>query len=154
MRIPTAVVAAGSIGVLLAMTFPGSASAATAHRIAGTATIGFTSEDLGAKGLTPGDRLSYTVRTTDKAGKKIGDGGGDCVLVSGHDEKHALYQCTETDRFGAATLTVTGLYDAGATGRQHWSITGGTGRYENAHGVEDFKALTANTFDALFRFST
>ena len=154
MRIPTVVVAAGSMGVLLAVLTPGSAAAAGQHRIAGTAKIGFTSEDLGHIGMTKGDRLSYTISTTDKSGKKIGDGGGDCVLISGTDEKHALYQCTETDRFGASTLTVTGLYDAGATGRQHWAVTGGTGRYEHAQGVEDFKALTADSFDVLFRFST
>lgn len=147
------VAATASLVTTVVLVAAPSASAVGQHRIAVTEKDNFTSQDLGRKGLSVGDHLVYSA-VLRKSGKKVGGGGGDCVLLSGTTDKTALYHCLGTYRFGAATLTAQGFFDTGSNGEQRWAITGGTGRYAGAHGVYEFKALSADTFAGVFQFTT
>jgi hypothetical protein len=149
-----AVLAAATVAGTLAVTSASAASAVSAHRISAREKDTVKILNGGKDGLAPGDRIALTAVFRDSGGAKIGDGGGDCVVLSGTSEKNAVVQCTQVNRFGASQLVTTGIYDFAAAGMQHWSITGGTGKFSNAHGVVDFVTVTPDTFDDVFRFTT
>lgn len=139
---------------LTATTGAGAASAASSYRIAVTEKSTFVAQDLGATGFSIGDHLVYSSVFTNRTGKKVGDGGGDCIAISGTSDKTATYSCVGTNRFGKSTLSISGLYDASSTGQQQLAITGGTGKYANARGVEELRTLPGDQFADVFRFTT
>lgn len=87
----------------------------------------------GDQNVTVGDQAVFTSDLV-RNGKKIGLDGGFCTLV----RLPALFQCVGTNHLPGGQLTVTGLLDYGPEfanqGPFHLAITGGTGRYKDAHG--------------------
>jgi allene oxide cyclase-like protein len=91
--------------------------------------------DLGASGLSLGDRLIFTDDLFDDAGHKIGLDGIDCVIVrldpTNPAPEQQFVQCTISVSLAAGQLTFQGL----AHGADNFfALTGGTGAYRTARG--------------------
>ena len=110
-------------------------------------------QDLGAKGLTPGDGVTFTTKVRDMRGRPLGDSGGQCALMSGHTEATSVYHCTQTYRLGHDQLIVAGVLDFNLSDNT-WAVLGGTGRYRDAHGQVTFTVPKGNTFQDVFRFDS
>lgn len=109
--------------------------------------------DVAPKGVGIGDRLIYTDRafTSAKKNKKLGNGYGECVRLTGTSESTGVFHCTETVRLAGGDVLLGGVYDLAA--KSHlWTITGGTGRYRGATGEISFRPLSATTLDGVFHF--
>lgn len=108
-------------------------------------------DDLGAKGVSIGDRLAFKTVLKDGQGKKVAVSGADCLRVSGNSDANGLAQCVQTTRFRGGDLVTTGLYNLAAKSNSY-AIVGGTGRYRGASGQVDFTTVNETTFADTFRF--
>lgn len=115
--------------------------------------VRLTSQDLGRRGLSQGDKLVFLAEMRHPDGRKLGIGGGECVLISGRTPAKSLYHCTETYRLTGGQIMAAGYLDYGRKVNQH-AIIGGTGRYSGASGVLEFTEPTTNNFVDIFRFTT
>jgi allene oxide cyclase len=96
--------------------------------------------DVGAHGTSVGDRyvFSENVYDSDGRGARVGRTGAVCDVVYVYTNSHgkvtnALMQCTGTIKLGDDSITVQG--PSTWTGKTSTlAITGGTGRYDDAHG--------------------
>ena len=111
----------------------------------------FATHDLGAKGVSVGDRFAFKTLLRDGKGATLGIGGADCMRVSGTSDNKGLLNCVETFRLPGGDVVASGLYDLAAK-TNRWPIVGGTGRYRGASGQIDFVTVNATTFADTFRF--
>lgn len=96
--------------------------------------------DVGAKGPSVGDRdvFSENVFDSDGRGERVGRTAAVCDVAyvyknSNGKVTNALMQCTGTIKLGDDSITVQGPVTW--TGKTNTlAITGGTGRYDDAHG--------------------
>lgn len=109
-----------------------------------------TVHDLGRKGMSQGDTLAFRTEIT-AHGKRLGIGGGECVLVRGKTAAEALYHCEQTYRLTEGHIVAAGFLDYSRETNQ-WAIVGGTGRYAGTTGVLEFTEPTTNSFVDTFRF--
>lgn len=108
--------------------------------------------DLGAEGLSVGDRFTFSDDLL-KNGKTVGTDGGECVIVridpEGATEQTAeslTVQCTVTLSLEAGQITVQGLVTFTNAPTQEpftVAITGGTGDFRTAHGEVEVTELSA-----------
>lgn len=143
-----------SIGIAVALACAGLASAADAamgnkeqlvvvERATSDSTL-----DLGAKGDSAGDVLTFSNEIYDKANKtKIGSDNGYCVrIVAGKS-----WECIWTLSLEKGQLTVEGPFlDAGDS---MLSITGGSGMYANARGDMHLHARDAKGSEYDFTYN-
>lgn len=108
-------------------------------------------EDTGKKGLTLGDRFTFTGDLRTAKGRQLADSGGECTLLFGRTEATAQYRCTQVYRFGDSQVFTGGILDA-AQKTGAFSILGGTGTYRGATGELRFTKLNADTYGLAFRF--
>lgn len=104
--------------------------------------------DTGPSGDSVGDVLAFANPVYNAANKtKVGSDNGSCVrTVAG-----AAYECTWTTTLSGGSLVVSGpFYDAKDS---TLAITGGTGKYEGAHGQMRLHARDAkgSAYDFVFR---
>lgn len=109
--------------------------------------------DVAPKGVGIGDRLTYTDRvfTSAEKNRKLGNGFGECVRLTGASESTGVFHCTETVRLAGGDVLLGGVYDLAAKS-DVWTITGGTGRYRGATGEISFRPLSATTLNGVFHF--
>jgi allene oxide cyclase-like protein len=91
--------------------------------------------DLGEPGDSLGDQFIFR-NDLSRAGKKVGIDGGVCTLVGLEPMVSATLQCVATAVLPRGQITVQGLVtftDGPST--FELAITGGTGRFREAHGV-------------------
>jgi hypothetical protein len=131
----------------------GTASAGTGHTLLVHEKFTRTStQDIGKKGVSMGDRLVFATEVRDLKGRKLGIGAGDCVVFGGTTDTDAQYNCTESYRLDGDRLFVGGIF-AFSSKVNKWVIMGGTGRYRGASGEVDFTTLAPDTFSDTFRFT-
>jgi Allene oxide cyclase barrel like domain len=135
-----AVVAASAIAAIAstALASQDITTAKTLHFTAVQKSVQFI--DVGAKGIGPGD---YSVGSDNlmKSGHRVGMDGFQCALVRGRPPALLWFNCSVTDRLAGGEITFQGLdtavqLDAGGTAV--FSVTGGTGVYQNARGQMTF----------------
>jgi hypothetical protein len=85
--------------------------------------------DNAPTGDSPGDLLVFTERLYDRHGKRIGSDAASCVRLF---DKASL--CHGTYKLPGGRLMVQ-LLQPGPTGTYDQAITGGTGRFDGAHGT-------------------
>jgi hypothetical protein len=107
-------------------------------------------QDVGEKGMSIGDRFTFTSEVRDLKGALLGIGAGDCVLLSGTSESDGQYNCVQTYHLAGGDFVTSGFFDF-AQKINKWAIVGGTGRYRAATGQADFTTLSADTFADTFR---
>ena len=95
--------------------------------------------NLGGQGNNPGNLLVFAGDLFDHAGgSKLGRTGGSCMTTSGDAQNAGEVLCTVSFVLARGQITGDGLFDAGAMfvdGKTLvFPITGGTGRYNGAHG--------------------
>jgi hypothetical protein len=90
--------------------------------------------DLGATGFGPGDRFTFFEHLF-RGGERVGESGGECVIVHLVERQNATANCVATLRLPGGQLTLQGLIDF-ADEEQPFTVavTGGTGRYRDADG--------------------
>ena len=91
--------------------------------------------DLGEPGDSLGDEFVFR-NDLSRAGEKVGVDGGVCTVVGLEPMVSATVQCVATARLPRGQITVQGLVtftDGPSTFKL--AITGGTGRFREAHGV-------------------
>lgn len=103
-------------------------------------TVQFKLVDLGDAGFSLGDQTVFADDLVAKvSGEPAGVDGGVCTVVRVADAaaQSGTEQCQVTYSLKAGQVTAQGLVtvtNGGLTGTQVAAITGGTGRYRNAHG--------------------
>ena len=147
----TALLATGTVAAVAGTHSAPSLSSSRISTVKETFT-GLATQDVGKKGTSIGDHLSF--RTVLMAGStKKGIGGGDCVVIRGTTEETALYHCTETYRLNGDMLLSGGMFTF-AQKTNKWAIMGGTGAYRSASGEISFTTLDANSFQDTFHFDS
>ena len=99
--------------------------------------------DVGPKGVSEGDYFTFGDEPLYNRSltKKVGHINGDCVLVD-LTESAETYECDGSFYLPGGLITVEGsliFTEQEIIGVDH-AITGGTGKYETAHGVEEVSA--------------
>ena len=103
--------------------------------------------DQGEPGFTLGDQIVFADDLLTKPnGKPAGTDGGVCTVVRVTDAgaRSGTAQCEVTYALKAGQVTAQGLAtmtDGGFSGTQVAAITGGTGRFRNAHGESTLEFL-------------
>jgi hypothetical protein len=117
-------------------------------------TIQDTEIDLGRKGFSQGDRVTFRDRLMTLDGERVGTAHGDCVFTEvARDLVRA--RCGITAVFGQhSTLDFAGVltFTSEQQGSRFFlSVTGGTGRYIGAEGEARGMELTAGTVELRIR---
>lgn len=111
--------------------------------------------DVGQPGFSVGDQDVFSDNVlTRRNGAKLGVDGGVCtvVRVTKASTRAGIDQCLITFSLTGGEITTQVLQPSGqATGTATGVITGGTGRYRNAHGV--YTVSFANAAAASVKFS-
>jgi hypothetical protein len=102
-------------------------------------TVQLSRVDVGDTGLTLGDQIAFSDDLLTLNGRPAGIDGGVCTLVRVADAtaQSGTMQCDVTYSLKGGQITAGGLVtltNGGFTGTQAAAITGGTGRFRNAHG--------------------
>ena len=113
--------------------------------------------DLGQPGLSVGDEDVFSDDVlTKRNGAKVGVDGGVCtvVRVTNPSTRSGLAQCLITFSLNGGEITTQTLQPNGqATGTATGAITGGTGRYRNAHGIYVVNFVSAAAANVTFSFA-
>jgi hypothetical protein len=107
----------------------------------------------GSAGPRQGDSLAYTSTMSDRLGRHLGSGAGQCMVIAVRAGKISHLECNGSYSLPGGYLMLTGPVDPTSSARQHNVIVGGTGRYAGARGVEDFTFRSPDTAVETLRIS-
>lgn len=145
------VAATASLVTTIVLAGQSSATAAGNTLVVNEKFTGLNTDDIGKKGPSIGDRLTFRSKVTAIGGKKLGIAGGDCIQIRGTTETNALYHCTGTYDLDGGDIFAGGLFTFGKKVNT-WSILGGTGKYRGASGQASFTTVSEDSFKDVFLF--
>ena len=111
--------------------------------------------DLGDADFSVGDQFVFT-NDLFRGGEKLGEDGGVCVVTRLTARGASTWECVGSNVLPGGQITVQGLVTYGPDEEIKadpylFAITGGTGRYREAHGDVRIEEVTATRFRATFR---
>lgn len=110
----------------------------------------FTERDLGKRGPSQGDTLTYRSALLDSDGKKFGSVGGECVSIKLASGTLGLTHCSWNVQLADGQLALQGLYDFNRA-KNVTPLVGGSGRYQGATGHYEDTMIKDERYEVTIR---